>query len=468
MAVKPLFEEEDKLEPRYGGVNLEDKDALGEELGVPVMSRNDFPPQAESPAASLISSLGEVKPQPQPAALKSSISEPVLRYMAQTGDERAKKVLEDAYGPELGDEALKSALEEKRKRESDLDWNIIAGQFGKAYAAGEGAENIDPVSAYTKKKIGEAGRPVEDIETRRKGLDQATKRKGDLLDLGNKEQTSSPDSDISKMARSFAKDKLGLSVPDAVSYDAMKGLMGDSRLFKQFEDQVAARKDMAESAREDRKLTRDIQSGQREKDRALREDKTALDYTEKLETNHLMKQFAKEGLALDQVTNLLDLANKGNTVAFAAVGPKMARAMGEVGVLTQADVENYVRSGALARGAADKLSLWIKGKPTQATREEIGQISSALKDQFKGKVQPIFDKYANRLSRNLDIPIEEAYYKLDVPMPGAKEEVKSSAQPTVDQSKPSGKIRVSNGSETLEIDSSDLEDATKDGYQKVQ
>ena len=44
-------------------------------------------------------------------------------------------------------------------------------------------------------------------------------------------------------------------------------------------------------------------------------------------------------------TILIDLVKSGNTVAFSALGTKTAKAMGEVGVLTESDIARYVRSG---------------------------------------------------------------------------------------------------------------------------
>lgn len=162
---------------------------------------------------------------------------------------------------------------------------------------------------------------------------------------------------------------------------------------------------------------------QSERDRAQadRIDKNILQYSEALEKNPVVKGMRTQEVSLGQMDNLINLAANGNTVASSAMGTKMARAMGEVGVLTESDIKRYVQSGQLARGAGDKLSLMAQGRPTETTMEEISQIASVLKDSYATKVQPVYDTYVNRLSRNLDITPEDAAFRLDVPYSGSKQ-----------------------------------------------
>lgn len=143
-------------------------------------------------------------------------------------------------------------------------------------------------------------------------------------------------------------------------------------------------------------------------------------YSEAMERNPFIKELKKQDLGLAQVNELGGLIKGGNTVASKALGMKMARGMGEVGVMTDSDVTRYVQSGRLDRRSADTLSSWMQGKPTDATLQEIGQISDVLRDSYSTKVQSVHDTYVERLSRNYKIPPEEAAYLLAVDYSKAK------------------------------------------------
>lgn len=149
--------------------------------------------------------------------------------------------------------------------------------------------------------------------------------------------------------------------------------------------------------------------------RDLRIDNQILQYSNQLENNYILKDLNKQQIGFNQVNDLIGLTNSGNTIAANALGMKMARGLGEVGVLTESDISRYVQSGQLNRAVADKLSRWVNGKPTDATVEEIGQISNVLKQSWDSKVQPIYNRYVERLSKNYEIPIEEAADRLGVP-----------------------------------------------------
>lgn len=149
-------------------------------------------------------------------------------------------------------------------------------------------------------------------------------------------------------------------------------------------------------------------------------DSATLRYSEDLEKNHMLQKMKEQGLALSQVDDLATLVRSGNTVASSGMGIKMAKAMGEVGVMTENDIRRYVQSKKLTQGAADRLRNWSKGIPSEATLDEIQQINKVIKSSFDTKVQPIYDRYVHRLARNFNMSNEEAASKLDVPYFGGK------------------------------------------------
>lgn len=156
-----------------------------------------------------------------------------------------------------------------------------------------------------------------------------------------------------------------------------------------------------------------------------REDRLAravTDYAEKIEKHPIIKKLQEQSLGLHSVEDMLDLVGKGNTVASSAMGMKMARAMGEVGVITEQDVKRYVQSRKLTQAAGDKVLGWTKGVPSDATQGEIKEIANYLQDRYNTDAQPIYNRYIERFARAYKTTPEDAAYQLNFPYephPGA-------------------------------------------------
>lgn len=128
-----------------------------------------------------------------------------------------------------------------------------------------------------------------------------------------------------------------------------------------------------------------------------------------------VKPLFAQDIGLKQVGDIASMVEQGNTVAAGALGVKMAKAMGEVGVLTDQDVNRYVVSGRLDRLAADKLSKMIRGVPSNATQAEIKQIADVLRESFAKKVQPIFNEYITSFAETEGIDPLDVARKMSLP-----------------------------------------------------
>lgn len=131
-------------------------------------------------------------------------------------------------------------------------------------------------------------------------------------------------------------------------------------------------------------------------------------YQDSFNADPSIKSFKEQGLSLGAVNGLIDQANSGNQVSAAALGVKMAKVMGETGMLSENDVTRYVQAKSLGRGSEDVLRKWIQGVPTKATLSEIREIANVMRDQFTEKLQPVIDLHANQMSEGLGISLEEA------------------------------------------------------------
>lgn len=149
-----------------------------------------------------------------------------------------------------------------------------------------------------------------------------------------------------------------------------------------------------------------------------------------------IKSFRAQGIAFDQMDDLRQSIEEGNEVALGAIGTKAARAMGEVGVLTDQDVKRYIQGQSLVRQAKDKFGRAWQGKVSQATLDDIKNIVGKMRSGFDQKVKPIITNYAETTYENLKdfgLSREEVYNRLKLGIPERGIEGKSSEQPTMKQ-----------------------------------
>ncbi len=349
---------------------------------------------------------GTASASKDPAGAKGPSAPPALLDMIKSSQAAP---LDTGYGADLNDAALKAEMDRQRRNQFITNLGRADSQIGSSIAGTK-----KDTSFYDElDKQGAQG--SKNILTRREAKDKEQQRKKMMEDMNDDAQMRDPSSDISKAIRESIKAVMpNLNVGNASGKMLKESGMNLATIMQAH---IAAEGHKAAAA--ERKAARE-DSLQLRKDKFAQdlkenEQKAAKDFSQFLEKDDKMKMIKKEASALGSVDKLIDEIKAGNTVAAGALGAKMARAMGEVGVLTQEDVARYVRSGAMGRGAADKLSTMMTGKPTKATLEEIQQISNILQERHKTEIQPLYDKYATRLSRIYDIPLEKAYYVMDFP-----------------------------------------------------
>jgi hypothetical protein len=140
----------------------------------------------------------------------------------------------------------------------------------------------------------------------------------------------------------------------------------------------------------------------------LQDKRLIKSYQDSFNRDPAIKTYKDQGMSLAAVNGIIGEAKKGNQVSASALGVKMAKTMGEVGMLSESDVTRYVQAKALDRSAADKLSKWIKGVPTDATLNDIQQIADVMRARFTEQIQPIINSYAQQMSTGIGITEDEA------------------------------------------------------------
>ena len=131
-------------------------------------------------------------------------------------------------------------------------------------------------------------------------------------------------------------------------------------------------------------------------------------YQDSYQNDPQRKRLEEQGISTNIMDGLINLAREGNQVAFAGASTKTAKAMGEVGMLSESDVTRYTKAGSLVRGTADKLRKMIAGTPTDLTLDDIQQIAFVMKDAFEKENIRIENSHINKMSGNLKIDKNEA------------------------------------------------------------
>lgn len=134
-----------------------------------------------------------------------------------------------------------------------------------------------------------------------------------------------------------------------------------------------------------------------------------VDMIKAVEGNKVYQQ-AEQALAEGRtVTALVDDAfNKGGQ-SLAALGTRLAKYMGEVGVLTEEDVTRYVRNPSLVGGVVDTFQKLKSGNISGASRENILRMLDVIGKQQAQKQKDIINKITSRRSKTTrDFDVKEA------------------------------------------------------------
>lgn len=167
-------------------------------------------------------------------------------------------------------------------------------------------------------------------------------------------------------------------------------------------------KDQAEATRQHRQAMLDMQRLKEERaDKYLEEKQRTEDrIANNAEANMIRgilkddptyKKVAEQSREFSEIGSMVESAKTGNQAALAALGTKLARAMGEVGVLTDTDVVRYLGSASWARKLQDWYNRGAKGELSPQSIKDIqaniGNIQKALEKSEK----EVYNRAASRI-----------------------------------------------------------------------
>jgi hypothetical protein len=239
---------------------------------------------------------------------------------------------------------------------------------------------------------------------------QALEAQMKILDV---EEMSDPSSPTSKIYRQTLKEM----APSIASMPELKNASAHmvAGVYPMVKDKLSRE---AQGAQRELLLgLKQQQIEQRQKEEGRRTQQAYYNVSKDFEGNSTVKELKKQGLAFDQVDKLIGEAERGNEAALGSVGTKLAKAMGEVGPLTESDVTRYLGNSSYARQFQTWRSKRFEGKMPKPAGKDIRIVAQMMRDLQQTQLLPIYETYAGRMVELSDgtLSPEDALRKLSAP-----------------------------------------------------
>lgn len=273
---------------------------------------------------------------------------------------------EDLSEPKTAKERYLQLLERSQKageeaRERDRKVNMLKGFLESGAMIGKGIAGAAGGGEF---KMSE--KPYENEDTLKRVQDYYKEQLGQYQDLMGLESAEARE----EAAAQYRRDRLNLS----------------ERSLQQRADEAKLARDYREGEAERRKITSD----QSRRNQVLQAS------NQLLKVDPRYQDTMKQAAAFEKVGKLITQVEQGNQTAIPALGTQLARAMGEVGVLTDKDVVRYLQGTEWF----DKLQSWWLSGAEGTLPENITNQLKANADIFKENALSNIDRiYGNAAGR---------------------------------------------------------------------
>lgn len=320
--------------------------------------------------------------------------------------------------PEMAEQIVASDIEQQIPQEPEFDPQIqdainrrnklqLFGNLLNATAGvTEAATGFKPSQAVAQNLIEQGQQGIEDVqrerkqETREAQLDQYRQlMQQRQLQIENQELLNNPESPASKISQRLA-DQLAKQQGIDISGEEINQ-MSAAQLETIFPELRQANNNFLNMLRlrqgEERLNIQRKEQEQRQEQEERRKSSFAKSYRDKMLSDPRFKDLKKQEQAFQQIPSIMEAAKEGNEVAVSSIGTRMARAMGEVGVLTDADVVRYLGNQSYGRKLLDWYNRGMKGQIPVETAEDIQAVSNIMQDLVSTQVLPVYEEYASSM-----------------------------------------------------------------------
>lgn len=259
--------------------------------------------------------------------------------------------------------------------------NQIGGQLNQAFAnrAGNTDIKVSPMkfdSQYAKDLAARLG--IEESQLEKEGaisqlINKAKSPVGEIKQLGNELYEVQPDGTIKALVAGGSSAD-GLSAKDKAFLELRKLDLEQKK--KMFDESEKRRIEQQERGYTKSKL---------ESARGLLKD------------DPRFKKAVEQSMEFDTVGELINEVKSGNSTSIAPLGIKLAKAMGEVGVMTDTDVVRYIQS---TKWGDQLLGWWKKGAEGELPADVIKGLQSnigTISKKLNSNINKVYDNAAGRL-----------------------------------------------------------------------
>jgi hypothetical protein len=253
---------------------------------------------------------------------------------------------------------------------------------------------------FGKSLVEHASDPVKQVTERQAAKKNDLAILQDMYKNATTEVLSDPNSDVSRATRDlFAKMGVPLgnsiSAMDIEASDNLARLVGIEESIKARQADAALRREEIKERREDRKHQLDIKNiGDLQN--SFNKDKTVVG--------------ANEGIAAAKLAESLLLSN--TPIADEAIKRQLARLSGEVGVLTDQDVNSFGGSKAIQEKVAQSIQQMYNGRLTDTNRKFMGDLVKVMKLRREEMIRERADHYAKQGAVRLGSSDDDTFQKL--------------------------------------------------------
>lgn len=319
--------------------------------------------------------------------------------------------------------------------------------------------NINVKTPGLDQEISEANQPVEDYLSDQKRARQVQQEElmerlkkvqigKNEFEFANLEKTSDPASKESEFARNRVKQVLsqtGRPTPPEIDQMSAKDLHAEYEFLQKDLEMIyknkslEARKEIAakrveaagkraaasaerqERFNADRNMRSKRNLDERRESRMFREKEGEKERTRKInkdiqglvsqyKNDKVVSELRKQDISFEQAEGLMSAMDNNNAMAYGPLGTKMARAMGEVGVLTDADVIRYISTEKVSDRARNWFSAKLQGKPSDLSQKDLKDIVNIMRMGATKRINNIKEEYFNRAYKAYGEP---AGYSMD-------------------------------------------------------
>lgn len=340
----------------------------------------------------------------------------------------------DSYGDDLNDAALKKAQHDQQVS------NFISGLLRASNTVGNAASNgrVKVDNSFADNYDKQSAQGVQNINDRRNAKDKDLAHKKAMLELQDEDGMRDPNSPVSLSVREGLKALFPkMSLPDNVSALQLKNMGVNYGTLVAAKEAADSRRDAAELARQGREDTR---NDKKEKEAVLSDKQVST-----------IAEYEKPLKMLDSI-----ISDKANF----DTGPLAGRLNAGASWVGLDDS----KKSAFRADVGDALAQYIKGISGAAVSESerralIGNLPTINDNDKSFMTKAAAVKKRLQELKEVELGLFEKQGK----------NVKNfkTAPETTKEEPAKGKIHVSNGTDTLEIDEADLKDAEADGYKRI-